>query len=116
MIEQSQEEYTWYADYNDDRPGLHELNACNFAEVDQTHVKVLYLLPLQGGAAHRVDIPQDATPIFFRRRSVEINPMQGESSPRPTVHCIGWKRGDKAVYLFVLGDSSTLLTTDLQAV
>jgi hypothetical protein len=75
------------------------------------------LLPLQGmGSSHRVDVPAGATPIFFRRRSVEINPLQGETGNRTTTHCIGWKRGDEAVYLFVFDDGSTLLTNDLQAV
>jgi hypothetical protein len=119
MIEQAQDAYTWYALYEDDdiisehdRP-----EGRGFAEVDSTRVKALVLIPSQGtGATHQIELPQDATPVFFRRRSIEIDPLQGESTQRPTIHCIGWKKGDEATYLFVFDDGSTLLTDNLQAV
>jgi hypothetical protein len=110
--------YTWGVQYVDDTciAEYDREEGRGFAEVEQSRVKVLLLLSLAGDVFHSVDIPQGATPIFFRRRSIAINLLQEESSPRPTVHCIGWKRGDEAIYLFVFDDSSTLLTTDLQAV
>jgi hypothetical protein len=114
-----QEAYTWYALYKDDdiiseydRP-----EGRGFVEVDQDRVKALVLIPSQvTGATHQVEVPHGATPIFFRRRSITIDPLQGETGNRVTTHCIGWKRGDKAMYLFIHGDGSTLLSTDLQAV
>jgi hypothetical protein len=116
MINQVKDAYIWsavYGDYTD----IFENIENSFADVDQTCVKTLFLLPLQGNRhQHRIDLPQGATPVFFRRRSIEINPLQGATGERPTVHCIGWKRGDEAVYLFAFEDGSTLLTTDLQAV
>jgi hypothetical protein len=117
MIKQAQDVYTWCIVYQDDVL-LHEDDAGQgFASIQQERqVKMLTLLPLQGGKPHYVDIPQGATPVFFRRRSIEINPLQGESTPRPTTHCIGWKRGDEATYLFVFDDGSTLLTDNLQAI
>lgn len=116
MIEQAQEAYAWCVIYDDEQyTTVDERGVQNFAEVDQSHVKSLALFSLQGEAAHRVLIPTGATPIFFRRRSVELSP-DGASSPRPTVHCIGWKHGDEAMYLFVFEDGSTLLSDDLQAV
>ncbi len=117
-VEKTQDAYTWGAMYSDstciaeyDRP-----EGRGFAEVDQIRVKELLLLHLAGGTSHSVHIPQGATPVFFRRRSVTISPLAGESTPRPTTHCIGWKRGDEAIYLFVFDDGSTLLSNDLQAV
>lgn len=112
------EAYTWGALYTDDTciAEYDREEGRGFAEVDQARVKTLLLLSLQDGASYSVNIPQDATPVFFRRRSIEIDPLQGESSPRPTVHCIGWKSDDTATYLFILPDGSTLLTDDLQAV
>lgn len=112
------EAYTWGALYTDDTciAEYDREEGRGFAEVDQARVKTLLLLSLQDGASHSVNIPQGATPVFFRRRSIEIDPLQGESTQRPTIHCIGWKKGDEAIYLFVFDDGSTLLTDNLQAV
>lgn len=112
------EAYTWSAVYDDDT-AISEYDreeGRGFAEVDQTRVKTLLLFPQAGGDPYIMDIPEGAQPVFFRRRSIEINLVAGESSPRPTKHCIGWKRGDEATYLFILEDGSTSLTNDLQAV
>src|SRR5579859_774366 len=88
-----------------------------FAEVEKDRVKVLTILPVAKDCMpHTVQIPDGATPVFFRRRSVAINLTDERTSHQPTVHCIGWKRGDEAVYLFVFDDGSTLLTDNHQAV
>ena len=112
------EAYTWSAVY-DDYTSISEYDReegrC-FAEVDQTRVKTLLLFPQTGGDPYTMDIPEGSQPVFFRRRSIEINPFAGESYPRPTTHCIGWKQDDTANYLFVFLDGHTLLTNDLQAV
>lgn len=115
-IERALEAYTWRAVY--DEKNYHQETAENcFADVDQSRVIALLLLPLQeGGIAHMVSVPHGAQAIFFRRRRMAINPLSGDGHDYPTVHCIGWKSGESAVYLFVLADGSTLLTTDLQAV
>jgi hypothetical protein len=118
MIQQAQDVYTWDACYTDGsfiaEDDREEGRA--FSEVDKGRVQALRLFHCKAGPSHRVDVPRGAQPVFFRRRSITIDPLQGESSPRPTVHCIGWKRGEEAVYLFVLDDGSTLLTDNLQAV
>ncbi len=116
MIEQVKDTYTWRAVYDDERTCIQENAENSFAEVDQSRVKAVLLLPLQGCSSHRVDIPDGATAVFFRRRSITLNPNTDEQQSRTTVHCIGWKRGSEAVYLFVMDDGSTLLTDDLQAV
>lgn len=116
MIEQVKDAYTWRAVY--DEYSYHQETDENcFADVDQSRVKALFLLPLPGteGDPQRMDIPEGASPVFFRRRSIEINLATSEQA-RKTVHCIGWKRGDEASYLFVFDDGSTLLTDNLQAV
>lgn len=122
MIEQAQDTYTWHALYDNDE-AISEYDrpeGRGFAEVESTRVKTLLLTPLQG-ALHRIDIPVGAQPIFFRRRSIELAPLQGDVQSRSTVHCIGWKNAgllsvQQEVYLFVFDDGSTLLTNDLQAV
>jgi hypothetical protein len=109
--------YTWCAVYSDDCTSLQEDEKNNFDCVDQTKIKALLLLPLQEhGVEHRVDIPCGAQSVFFRRRRLVINPMDGQENKLQPIHCIGWKHGDNAVYLFVLWDNTTLLTNDLQAV
>lgn len=66
---------------------------------------------------HSVVIPRGATPIFFRRRRISFEPSNiGGQQHSTTAHCIGWNRGNDAVYLFVLNGGSTVLTDDLQAV
>ncbi|SRR5216684_8602581 len=116
MIEQRKDTYTWRAVYDDERTCIIENAENSFAHVDQSRVKAVLLLPLQGCLSHRVDIPAGATAVFFRRRSIVLNPNADEQQARSTVHCIGWKREQEAVYLFVMDDDSTLLTDDLQAV
>lgn len=116
MIGQAIDVYQWCILYRDDVL-LHEEDAeQGFASVKRNQVKLLTLIPLQGVPPHHVNIPIGATPVFFRRRSIEVNLMQEQSTARPTVHCIGWKQGDTASYLFVFEDGSTLLSSDLQAV
>lgn len=115
MINQSKDAYNWYAIYKDETTipeyDQERPDGRGFAEIDHTQMKALALSGL-----HCVNIPEGATPIFFRRRSVAINIADGISTPRETVHCIGWKQGEQAVYLFVFEDGSTLLSADLQAV
>lgn len=114
----TQDAYTWCVLCTDgtvlreyDRP-----EGRGFAEVAGLPLAHILLLPLQGNASHSIDIPQGATPVFFRRRSIEINPFAGESKTRPTWHCIGWKNDEEAVYLFVSERGSAFRTNDLQAV
>ncbi len=117
MTTQVKDIYQWIVLYQNDVL-LHEEDAeQGFASVKQDEVKLITLLPIAEGVLPRhVAIPKGATPVFFRRRSIEIDPTQNTSSERPTVHCVGWKRGDESAYLFIFNDGSTLLTNDLQAV
>ena len=90
-----------------------------WAEVDHMKVKGLHLLPLHAGSmrSHVIAIPDDATPLFFRRRRAVFDLMSDEEGkPGGVAHCIGWKRVDQSVYLFIWEDGSSLLTEDLQAV
>jgi hypothetical protein len=102
---------TWTLEYDDERP-----DGRGFAEIQGT-IRCIDLLPTTGHSiVHSVLIPEDATPVFFRRRSIEIDPNDGGQEQSTAAHCIGWKRDDQAVYMFVFEDGSTLLTNDLQAV
>jgi hypothetical protein len=113
--------FTWHVEYRDgtilreydetDSPGR------GFAEVDQAQVQTVALsLPtLPPQSVHHVSVPDGATPIFFRRRKIELNPNTGEQT-QMTIHCIGWKNDDRGIYLFACDDGSTLLTTDFMAV
>lgn len=122
MIEQAKDAYTWFvvckdgtpiAEYDDTRP-----DGRGFAEVDGTQVKTLELLPCLpfDDVEHRVAVPDGATPVFFRRRTIELRLEDEQQTARPAIHCIGWKRDEQAVYLFVMADGSTLLSSDLQAI
>lgn len=104
--------YSWRVTYHDDTE-ITEDQAGGFANVDQARVKAVELRPGWGDDLHRVEVPDGAVPVFFRRRQIVVSP-EG-LTPGSITHCIGWKRGDEAVYLFVQSDGSTLLTNDLQA-
>jgi hypothetical protein len=113
--------YTWCAIYQDGTT-IQEFDETNsvgrgFAEVDSAQVKALELQPVDGQhlPSRHVALPAGATPVFFRRRKIELDPNSNEQM-RSTVHCIGWKRDDQAVYLFIHDDGSVLLTSDIQAV
>lgn len=113
---QENDKYTWRISSHDGTQ-LEEQDApAGFASVDQTRVKRLRLVSRAGIPAHVVTVPDGATPVFFRRRSIALNLTEESSEPQGTVHCIGWKRDEQAVYLFVFDDEKTLLTDDLQAV
>jgi hypothetical protein len=116
VIKRALEAYTWRAIY--DEKSYHQETEENcFADVDQSRVIALLLIPLQENRVpHRVDIPRGAQAVFFRRRTLEINPLSGQEYDRPSISCIGWKSDESEVYLFVLADGSTLLSSDLQAV
>jgi hypothetical protein len=96
---------TQIPEYDESRP-----DGRGFAEVNASQVATLEL-----SSAHKVAIPHGATPVFFRRRRMELNPGDDSAVSRGTTHCIGWEQGESACYLFVHEDGSTLLTNDLQA-
>jgi hypothetical protein len=136
----TQDVYTWSVVY-DNATIVNEYDrseGLGFAEVDSTRVKQLRLVdkaPRQSihmeedpethdmnifGSSyvttHCVDIPQGTTPIFFRRRPIEVNLAVNQATRLKTWHCIGWKSEQCAVYLFISDDGSSVLSDDLQAV
>jgi hypothetical protein len=100
---------TWVLECDDERP-----DGRGFGEVEHAGIRCIDLIPAQAGSVHSVLVPDGASPVFFRRRSIELN-AEGEQG-RATVHCIGWKQGEHGVYLFVFDNGSCLLSNDLQAV
>ncbi|HTJ49434.1 MAG TPA: hypothetical protein VL443_08290 [Cyclobacteriaceae bacterium] len=86
-----------------------------FSDIDIKDVKHLRLDPMEIGLqTHFVNIPEGAEPIFFRRTQIAFAPEKVENLL--TAHCIGWKKENTAVYLFVFSDGSTILSDDLQTV
>lgn len=136
-----QELYTWGVTYSDGTT-MHEYDNAEgrgFAEIGEKPVKSLEIQPQRDRvlAAYRMDIPDGATPVFFRRRFISLGPErlaplievlagnkapnselfeQVVASPTQTVHCIGWKCGEEALYRFVFENGSSLDSSDLQAV
>lgn len=123
IVEQLQwhDVYTWQVTYRDgtstneydevrpDGRGWHERE-------DKPVQTVALLWTGETTEVASIALPDNSTPVFFRRRTLTVNPNTNERTQDPTVHCIGWKRGDKACYLFVFSDGSTLMTDNLQAV
>lgn len=110
--------YSWHVRYRDgtelpEFDGL-DTEGRGFAEVEDMRVGQLALVHAHF-PAFVVNVSDGDTPVFFRRRSREMT-LEGVEIGSQTVHCIGWKHGDLAVYLFVFDDGSCLLADDLQAV
>jgi hypothetical protein len=106
---------------------IHEPAVDGFSNVERGQVAKLELLTPWEHGLYCVQVPEDAQAVFFRRRTVVLDPFSGQQTTivdsatgaverARTIHCIGWQRGDDAVYLFVMEDGSALLTNDLQAV
>lgn len=111
--------YTWQVTYVDGTC-THEFDESKpdgrgWAEREAKDVATI-TLARDGMQTHSVAVPEGAEPMFFRRRSLTFGLTDGSTQQGNAIHCIGWKREQEAVYLFVFNDSSTLLTTDLQAV
>jgi len=117
MQEQVKDAYTWCTLERDQGMLDEESAAHGFASALANSVESILLIPTDlGRSVHRVSIPEGASAVFFRRRSVAFHP-DGNTTAGATVHCIGWKRdGENGVYLFVGEDGTTLLTDDMQAV
>lgn len=96
-------------EYDDIRP-----DGRGWAERENKPVAEIHLMA-NDCSEHQMSIPSGVTPVFFRRRSIELDPNSSSQTHR-TVHCIGWRHGEQATYLFILPNGSTLLTGDFQAV
>lgn len=114
--------WVWRAEYTDgtaldefDEGGDH-----GFREIDQSRLRRFLLIPTQDHLATHALMPTgDARPIFFRRRSTEIN-HSGDVESSRTVHCIGMQQtvGGRNVKagVFLFDDGSLILTNDLELV
>ena len=111
--------YTWIAVYEDET-AVPEFDSSRpdgrgFAEVDASRVRRLLLIGDPGQAV--VALPQEATPVFFRRRRIDVNIFTDEQTkPLTVAHCIGWQKGEEGCFLFVFGDGSSLLSSDMHVV
>lgn len=113
--------YTWQVTYRDGTVTCEydesRLDGRGWTERDAKDVATITLARAEDGTeVQSMLVPEGAEPVFFRRRTVTVNPNDESIQRDSTVHCIGWKRADEAVYLFVYEDGSTLLTDNLQAV
>lgn len=115
--------FTWRAHYHDGQIVSEDdvPEGRGWAEVEKERVRALTLesrvQPFY--FTQQTQIPPGASPVFFRRRSVQVNASSPEATYNGTIHCIGWTRGageDGGVYLFIFEDGDTILTTDLNAV
>lgn len=110
----------WSVTYTDGT-SLQEFDASRpdgrgWIEIGAKPVGEVHLTTHTASQSHQIEVPIGAQPVFFRRRSIAINPTSGQEESRSTVHCIGWKSNEDAEYLFVYNNGETLLTNESQAV
>ncbi len=117
-----EDSWFWAAHYKDgthlceiDSKGRHA-----FAEVDQSKLSEFVLIPHKEGlSVHKLKISPTMRPIFFRRRTITVDPNTMEEKGRECVHCLGWQttigRGKSkrniSTYNFIF-DDGTVLTSD----
>ena len=94
---------------------VEEQVAGSFLDLPLELVRAVELLPVgdrwpRRRSPVRVEVPQGALPICFRRRQVVV-PFGGAGPvvPRGTLSCIGWQREGAGAYLFVADDGSAEL-------
>ncbi len=118
------DQYTWRVEYTDGTT-LDEIaedgTVLPFGSVEIERVRALFV-----ASVHDIDhsflvwLKNGQRPIFFRRRSIELNPNDGTQTVLPATTCIGWQETRKgrnvASYLFICPDGSTILTSDPMAV
>jgi hypothetical protein len=117
------ETFLWKAHYTDGTT-LDELDDDGvgrpFAAIDLLRLAALELLPQQEHVRRHILRIDDGRPIFFRRRRIELDPVEGIEVGRSTVTCLGYQttiRGrNMQLFLFLFGDGSTLLTDNREAV
>lgn len=110
------EDWTWEAIYDDASLCEYEPDGIShgFSEVDTARLRQLILIPQKCENTHVLHITEGLTPVFFRRRSINLS-----SDNRGTTTCMGWTRqvGGELVesYTFFFSDGSVLLTDDRNA-
>ncbi len=89
-----QDSYSWVALYsNGETLGEHDGGGQPFAAVDLSRLAAVVLVPNRPGFPQiHVRIGPGMRPIFFRRRSIALDPNSGESSHLPSVTVIGWQK------------------------
>jgi hypothetical protein len=120
----SQDAYTWQVFYEDGAAVREhdEAEGVSWSEATRKTVSEIALCSASSGREirHIVQVPEGAIPVFFRRRSLMIDPMatEGDGKYQATAHCIGWKREEtgEEVYQFILEHGASILTSDLQAI
>ena len=80
-----------------------------WGEVGSAQVRAVCLMYADGATPFVVAIPPGRSPVFFRRRSIEVALEDGSEVRRTSATCLGWD-GDGA-YLWIYEDGSVALTT-----
>lgn len=89
------EDFMWIAHYHDGShlPEIDGQTEYGFADIDVTRLIAFELVPQRDGLPHPVvDLGQDERPIFFRRRTISLDPVTETEAGRSTITVIGWQR------------------------
>lgn len=100
MARETTDDYQWVAHYADGTrvPEYVDGVARGWRDVAHARVVALELVPQRDGLpSPLVRIPDDATPVMFRRRTVALD-LSGTVTPGDTWTVIGWESADAARY------------------
>ncbi len=119
------DQYTWRVEYTDGTQFgeiADDGTILPFGAVEMGRVRALGVVAVEGedSPLFMVWIKPGQRPIFFRRRSIELNPNDGTQTALPATTCIGWQETrhgrNVASYLFICPDGQVILSSDPKAV
>jgi hypothetical protein len=116
--------WNWVAVYKDGAR-LYECNGSNaldhhvYADIELDRVETLGWLPVNGElpAVFLPSRPGElARPVLFRRRLIELQVYETVTTPRVTIHGLGWESDIENKYMFLMSDGSVIHSTNKNAV
>ena len=92
--------------------------ARGWAAVDGRAVRAIVLTPTAAGLPGPMvaTVPEGATPVLFRRRTLTVQADGGAVVEQRTATCAGWEREGQGCYLVAFDDGAILLTADREGV
>lgn len=113
--------WTWIACY-DDGSSLMEIEPDGtehgFAEVDLARLSAFVLNPMRDGLPApivKIDRASGQRPIFFRRRTIALDPALGTEEKRSTITVLGWQKtveGKNVKSFVALYEDGSVLISD----
>lgn len=94
-------------------------HARSWGDAPHEGVEELLFMDMQAGLLVKVEVPEGAEPVLFRRHRIEVDPTSGGEIGHTMIPCVGWRKDGEEHYRFALAGEAPgqwLETSDFQAV